>query len=228
MGLCCCCGTRTNPILPQVQRGVTEYEEFQRLLAEDLSEGNFHGWQIKSDWPQEYKNDFKMRVSLRPHECGNPNHLLRGDGKYVGVRPQQFLDYLLNPENLPGLLEWVDVEDLSDGYIKYCRVKAPCMKARDHVWKYTIDKRDDGSIFVTIRTCQHEKYPERKNTIRAYYYNACLFQMSKEEDDVMEMTEFIFQDLKGGIPPALMNSALPAGTIATNKKEMEYLKNKSK
>ena len=102
------------------------------------------------------------------------------------------------------------------------------MKARDHVWKYTIDKRDDGSIFVTIRTCQHEKYPERKNTIRAYYYNACLFQMSKEEDDVMEMTEFIFQDLKGGIPPALMNSALPAGTIATNKKEMEYLKNKSK
>ena len=52
--------------------------------------------------------------------------------------------------------------------------------------------------------------------------------MSKEEDDVMEMTEFIFQDLKGGIPPALMNSALPAGTIATNKKEMEYLNKKYK
>jgi hypothetical protein len=51
----------------------------------------------------------------------------------------------------------------------------------------------------------------RKNTIRAYYYNACLFQMSEEEDNVMEMTEFIFQDLKGGIPPSLMNSALPAG-----------------
>ena len=58
-----------------------------------------------------------MRVSLRPHESGNPNHLLRGDGKYIGVQPQQFLDYLLNPENLPGLLEWVDVEDLPDGYI---------------------------------------------------------------------------------------------------------------
>ena len=50
--------------------------------------------------------------------------------------------------------------------------------------------------------------------------------MSKEEDNVMEMTEFIFQDLKGGIPPSLMNSALPAGTIDFNKKEMEYLKKK--
>ena len=138
-------------MLPSPLEGVTEYQEFQRLLAGDLKEGNTHGWQIKSDWPGEYKHDFQMRVSLRPHESGNPNHLLRGDGKYIGVQPQQFLDYLLNPENLPGLLEWVDVEDLPNGYIKYCRVKAPCMKARDHVWKYTIDKRDDGSIFVTIR-----------------------------------------------------------------------------
>jgi hypothetical protein len=27
------------------------------------------------------------------------------------------------------------------------------------------------------------------------------------------MTEFIFQDLKGGLPPGLMNAALPAGTL---------------
>ena len=33
------------------------------------------------------------------------------------------------------------------------------------------------------RTCQHEKYPERKNTIRAYYYNACLYEMRKEEEN---------------------------------------------
>ena len=118
MGLCCCCcKTRPNPVLPSPLEGVTEYQEFQRLLAGDLKEGNTHGWQIKSDWPGEYKHDFQMRVSLRPHESGNPNHLLRGDGKYIGVQPQQFLDYLLNPENLPGLLEWVDVEDLPDGYI---------------------------------------------------------------------------------------------------------------
>ena len=117
------------PYLPSPLEDVSEYEKFQPIA---------YGWQIKSDWPREYKHDFKMRVSLRPHESGNPNHLLRGDGKYIGVQPQQFLDYLLNPENLPGLL-------------KYCRVKAPCMKARDHVWKYTIDKRVDGSIFVTIR-----------------------------------------------------------------------------
>ena len=230
MGLCCCCfKSRHNPVLPTpLGNDATEYEEFLRLCAEEVGNDNTHGWQIKKDWPQKYKNNFKMRVSLRPHESGNPNNLLRGDGKYIGVQPQHFLEFLLNPENLPGLVEWVDVEDLPDGYIKYCRVKAPCMKARDHVWKYTIDKRDDGSIFVTIRTCRHEKFPVREDAIRAYYYNSCLFQMSKDEDNFMEMTEFIFQDLKGSIPPSLMNSALPAGTIATNKKEMEYLTKKYK
>ena len=61
--------------------------------------------------------------------------------------------------------------------------------------------------------------------IRAYYsyYNASLFRMSTEEEDVMEMTEFIFQDLKGGLPPGLMNAALPAGTLKANEMEMKHL-----
>ena len=60
--------------------------------------------------------------------------------------------------------------------------------------------------------------------IRAYYYNGSLFRMS-EEDGVMEMTEFIWQDLKGGIPVCLMNAALPAGTVDFNKNEMKLSKN---
>ena len=116
----------------------------------------------KSDWPREYKHDFKMRVSLRPHESGGLNHIASRRWKIHRCSTAAISGLSVEPENLPGLLEWEDVEDLPYGYIKYCRVKAPCMKARDHVWKYTIDKRDDGSIFVTIRTCQHEKYPVKK------------------------------------------------------------------
>jgi hypothetical protein len=100
------------------------------------------------------------------------------------------------------------------------------MKARDHVWKYTIDKRGDGSIFVTIRTVAHDQCPVTASAIRAYYYNSSEFKMSVEEDGVMEMTEFIFMDLKGKLPVWLLNSALPAGTIDTNRKEMAYLKKK--
>ena len=72
---------------------------------------------------------------------------------------------------------------------------------------------------ANTKNTQKEEIPSMPHN-----YNACLFQMSTEEENVMEMTEFIFQDLKGGIPPSLMNGALPAGAIATNKKEMEYLK----
>lgn len=100
------------------------------------------------------------------------------------------------------------------------------MTARDHCWKYTIDRREDGSIFVCIRTTEHSACPEKPGIIRAYYYNSSLFKMSDTEEGVMEMTEFIFQDLKGGLPPSLLNAALPAGTMETNKKEMKLLLSK--
>ncbi|CAJ1383251.1 unnamed protein product [Effrenium voratum] len=200
-----------------------EYERFQKLLAEEVGPGNPHGWEIKSDWAKDYsKQQFKMRVSLRSHESGNPNKLLRGDGKYKGVVPEDFLGFLLKPE-LPGMKEWKDVETLPDGFIKYCRVKAPCMTPRDHCWKYTIDRRADGSIFVCIRTTTHPECPEKPGIIRAYYYNSCVFKMSETEEGVMEMTEFIFQDLKGGLPVSLMNAALPKGTLEANKAEMKTL-----
>jgi len=76
---------------------------------------------------------------------------------------------------------------------------------------------------VCIRTTTNEKCPETAGVIRAYYYNSSVFKMSTEEPDVMEMTEFIFQDLKGGLPVCLMNAALPAGTLAANENEMELL-----
>ena len=168
-----------------------------------------------------------MRIALRPHECGNPNMLMRADGKFQGVQPQQFADFLLDLEKLPGYQESSTVETLPDGcIIKYLRVKAPLMKARDHCWKYTFKTLEDGSIFACIRTIAHPKCPPRSDAIRAYYYNASLFKMSAEEEGVMEMTEFIFQDLKGSLPPGLMNAALPAGTLQANAMEMDILKRK--
>ncbi|CAE8705341.1 unnamed protein product [Polarella glacialis] len=215
-----------NRVLPEPLASGTERDEFERLLKEPVDAGNPHGWQIKKPWPATYRDNFKMRVCLRKHESGNPNMLLRADGKFKGVVPQDFLDFLLKPENLPGLQEYRVVETIPDGVIMYMRVKAPGMKARDHVWKYTIDKRGGGSIFVTLRTVAHDQCPVTASAIRVYYYNSSEFKMSAEEDGVMEMTEFIFMDLKGKLPVWLLNFALPAGTIDTNRKEMAYLNKK--
>ena len=120
---CCCCGASGERVLPTSEE--SEQKKFEELLAEDVGAKNPNGWQMKTEWPQKWVNEqFKMRVLLRKHESGNPNKLLRADGKYKGVVPEDFLGFLLNPENLPGLQEWKDVETLPDGYIKYCRVKA--------------------------------------------------------------------------------------------------------
>jgi hypothetical protein len=96
----CCCGrTAASRVLPAAREDQDEYAEFQRLIAEDVGPGNSLGWSIKKDWPKNYKNDFMMRVCLRPHDSKNPNMFLRGDGKYRGVKPADFLNYLLNPDN---------------------------------------------------------------------------------------------------------------------------------
>ena len=257
---CCCFFSAPDRVLPSPP--TDERAEFERLMQESIEPGNSNGWNIKIPFDKDYnKSNFKMRVVLKPDPNGNANNMLRADGKFKGVKPHQFLDYLLNPANLPGLQEWKDVE--WDGMeeitkvataaaedtilatterstvttIKYCKVKAPMMAARDHVWKYLIQKDikiksntvegtsgdGDGDIFVTIRTTTHPDYEPTSGTIRAYYYNSSIFSMSKEpgEEDVMLMTEFIFQDLKGGLPVCLMNAALPVGTIAANENEMK-------
>ena len=221
-----CCGSAPDRVLPEPPT-VSEHEAFVALLNESLDDGNPKGWKIKKAWPAKYRKDgFKMRVALRRHESGNANMLLRADGKFKGATPQEFADFLLSVQALPGYQNSFDAETLPDGCIKYLRVKAPGMKARDHCWRYTFDKREDGSIFACIRTTTHDKCPPNQDAIRAYYYNASLFRMSTEEEGVMEMTEFIFQDLKGGLPPWLMNAALPAGTLQANAMEMKHLAEK--
>ena len=221
-----CCASAPDRVLPEAP-ATSEHEAFLALLNESLDEGNPHGWKIKKAWPATYRKDgFKMQIALRQHESGNKNMLMRADGKFKGATPREFADFLLGVEVLPGYQESFDVETFPEGCIKYLRVKAPGMKARDHCWKYTFETREDGSIFACIRTTTHERCPPKPGVIRAYYYNASLFRMSSEEEGVMEMTEFIFQDLKGGLPPWLMNAALPAGTLQTNAMEMKYLAKK--
>jgi len=220
-----CCGS-TKRVLPEPAT-VSEYDTFLALLKEPLDAGNPHGWKIKKDWPAHFVNgNFKMRVALRKHESGNPNMLLRADGKYKGVTPQDFADFLLAVENIPGFKESYDVETLPNGCIKYLCVKAPGFTARDHCWKYSFEMLGDGSIFACIRTTVHETCPPKNSAIRAYYYNASLFKMSTEEG-VMEMTEFIFQDLQGYLPPCLLNAALPLGTLQANAMEMKHLQNRT-
>ena len=129
----CCCSNK-NDVLPAIPEGTTEWEGFQRLLAEGFDPSK--GWTVKQDWPADYSNDFMMKIAVKPDpQSGNANYILRGDGKYRGVTPQMFVDFLLDPRGLPGFQELREVQTLPDGFIKYIRVKAPGLSARDHCWR---------------------------------------------------------------------------------------------
>eukprot|EP00930_Biecheleria_cincta_P071420 TRINITY_DN58931_c0_g1_i1.p1 TRINITY_DN58931_c0_g1~~TRINITY_DN58931_c0_g1_i1.p1 ORF type:complete len:209 (-),score=28.05 TRINITY_DN58931_c0_g1_i1:16-642(-) len=199
--LCCKYNHRTLPSDndPMPDPNLTEWQIFEKLVGESLDDPSI-GWQLKRDFSPTYKNDFKVRIAVKPDKVsGNPNYILRGDLKYRGVRPEDHLKALVDPVDLPGFQEMREVQVMEPdaSFIKYLRVKAPGLTARDHCWKYTIDRGEDGSIFCCIRSTTHPDCPVRPGVIRAYYYNATLMTMSKDEPGVMCFTEFIQQDLKG-------------------------------
>ena len=97
---------------------------------------------------------------------------MKGHGVYRNVTCEDIADFFINPDNLPGLQKWVDVETLSNGdEIKYYIVKAPLCDTRDNVLKYLFTRNDDGSIFISIKSWDHPMYPQSADHIRVSYTN---------------------------------------------------------
>eukprot|EP00164_Ancoracysta_twista_P004710 GFYU01006367.1.p2 GENE.GFYU01006367.1~~GFYU01006367.1.p2 ORF type:complete len:226 (-),score=61.63 GFYU01006367.1:176-853(-) len=219
-------GSSAPQTLPDVSTPVVEWDEYQSILNQDI--GASGEWKVTAD-QSEWKNDFKMTVRQREDPDGNKNNIMRGDASFKGIKPEHLLDFFTNPKNLEGIKEWVDVETLPDGdEIKFYSVKMPLMKLRENVLKYKIDKREDGSIFLSIRSWVHDKYPLKTSTIRVKYKNMAHFRMSSTDPTVCELTEFIQMDLGGKFPAKTLNGALGKETIKTNKKMMDLFKKEGK
>ena len=152
---------------------------------------------------------------------------MRGDVtcRGEGVTCQGICDFFTKPDNLPGLKKWVDVETLPNGdELKYYTVKAPLCSLRDNVLKYRIDKRDDGSIFISIKSWTHPDYPETKTPIRAWYTNQAYIFPDKEQEGVFQIVEIIQLDLGGSLPVGILNGAMKSAPIDTNNVMMSVLK----
>ena len=94
---------------------------------------------------------------------------------------------------------------------------------RDNVLKIHIDKRDDGSIFLCMRSWAHESKPVSKNPIRVYYTNQTHIWPSKDEEGVVCLTEYIQMCLEGSLG-GMVNGVLGKETIKTNHAMMQILK----
>ena len=113
-----------------------------------------------------------MTVHQRKNPNGGKDDQMRGWGCYKGVTVQEVFEFFTKGDTFPGILEWTPFEKLENGdELIYYRSKAPLFDERDNILKMHIDKRDDGSVFISMRSWAHEKYPARVKPIRSNYYN---------------------------------------------------------
>ena len=165
-----------------------------------------------------------MTIHQRKGPTGGKDDQMRGWGAYKGVTVQEIADFFTKADAFPGVLEWTSFEKLENGdELIYYRVKAPLCDERDNILKMHIDKRDDGSIFICMRSWDHSKYPVQKKPLRINYLNQTYIWPSKEEEGVVELTEFILLEL-GGSLSGMTNGMLGKETIKTNKAMMDVLK----
>ena len=178
MGGCCAPASLHDdrPIPLQCHSGwFDEFVEFERLNGEftDMQQHQPNslpndGWRLlrPMETGDPKPGGFRMGIWAKPgHVPDNPNWMMRADGEFraKNLKTDHFLDFLLRPESFPGLQEWRDLYEQEDQdstssrkYLKYCKVKAPGMYARDHIWLYTIRRGivegEPDSIFVSIRS----------------------------------------------------------------------------
>ena len=168
-----------------------EYDEFAKYEEMNkIFENKPDQWKMSAN-QAEWKNDFKMTVHQQKDPRGGRDDIMRGHGTYRNVTAEEVCEFFVNGENLPGLLKWVDVETLPNGdEIKFYRVKAPLCSPRENVLKYKVDKREDGSIFISMRSWVHDDYPVNKQSIRAVYSNTT-YIWPNTEDNTVELIEYI-------------------------------------
>lgn len=95
----------------------------------------------------------------------------------------------------------------TESLIRYMRTTAPMVSDRDTVVGVFSKYDENGKLFQTSRSIEDDKYPDNiKNVIRMYFYES--YEMFDSEEDgvpVANLVGFNELDVKGNIPPSLIN-----------------------
>lgn len=79
---------------------------------------------------------------------------------------------------------------------------------RDSVCAVTVETCDDGSKYYLVKSKEYDGFPEKKDAVRIWQYEASKFETYKEDgEDVVHTFGFFQMDVKGYVPPAMLNMA---------------------
>tara|TARA_B110000285_G_C14711050_1_gene417783 strand:- start:27 stop:494 length:468 start_codon:yes stop_codon:yes gene_type:complete len=155
---------------------VNEWESFQKIDSNFVE--NSKEWKLTGE-QAEYNNGFKMSIHQRKDNIsGRKDDIMRGHGSYKGTSVDELVAFFTDAASFPGMLEWTEIDQIENGFVPdqkdkiiYYRVKAPLCNVRDNVLKIHIDKREDGSTFVCMRSWNHVLKPAMTSPIRVFMTN---------------------------------------------------------
>ena len=108
---------------------------------------------------------------------GRKDDIMRGHGSYKGTSVDELVGFFTDAASFPGMQEWTVIDEIDNGFVDqkdkiiYYRVKAPMCNMRDNVLKIHIDKREDGSAFVCMRSWNNSSKPAMTDPIRVFMTN---------------------------------------------------------
>uniref|UniRef100_A0A7S3CKZ5 START domain-containing protein n=1 Tax=Strombidium rassoulzadegani TaxID=1082188 RepID=A0A7S3CKZ5_9SPIT len=142
----------------------------------------------------------------------------------VGIKPRDVVDFYFDPPNsvLKMVKEFKKIEKIDESTgIFYWRFKLPFMSDRDNIMRIYTQDLEDGSIFVCATSIERDDIPPIPGVFRMFQQINSYVRASKEDPNVVEYTEISHFDMKGKVPPLLLNMVMSSESV----KEMKNMYN---
>mmetsp|Transcript_8411 Transcript_8411/g.14079 ORF Transcript_8411/g.14079 Transcript_8411/m.14079 type:complete len:182 (-) Transcript_8411:33-578(-) len=175
---------------------------------------------------KDFQDGMRLSVYQRKME-GMKVELFRVEGEFKGIKPQDQVDFLINPPKsvVSAVKEHRLIEqETENSAVSYWRFNLPLMSDRDNVMRLQTLDLGDGGIFVWCSSCERKDTPLVPGVIRMFQEFYTFVRPSKEDPNITLYTEITYYDMKGSMPAFLLNMTMAEEAVKETRKMYDHMK----
>ena len=188
------------------------------------------GW-VRKITMKEAKNGFKCQLWQRKNEVKGKPDWVRIELQLHNISdPDWMPKYMTNPnvEESAMVKEFRCTHDNGEADRNYYfRFKLPMMTDRDNICNISVDRRENGLIFLTMRSIEHPDFPPLPNVVRNFQNITGIVKPHPSIPKCWDYCEIDQLDMKGSFPSRLFNMIMASSCKAEMEKMYRCVKDKN-